>query len=511
MSGYVRNIPTHGAAREALRKKGQFWTPDWIADAMVEYVLQSGADRIFDPAVGAGAFFRAARSLSRERGEHVQLCGTEIDPAALAEARITGLNDEDLAEVRVADFVLDPPAGRFSAIVANPPYLRHHRLPETTKRELKALGLELTGHALDGRTGYHVFFLLRALQLLANEGRLAFILPADVCEGVFSLRLWEWITRHYCLDALITFAPKASPFPHVDTNPIICLIRNRESRGEFMWVRCLKAETGQLRAWIASGMGETTAVGLEVVRREISEGINAGLSREPKPTDRHGATLGDFATVLRGIATGANEYFFLSRKRAATTGLPDEFLKLAIGRTRDVQEDNVTTTTLAALDAKGRPTLLFCPDGRPLDGFPESVQDYLRQGEALGLDKRPLISTRNPWYKMETRRPPAILFAYLGRRNSRFIRNVAGVVPLTGFLCVYPKSNNPEFVGKLWSVLRHPSITLSLARVGKSYGDGAIKVEPRALERLPIPQEALVTAGLHAEGRDMQCSLRVDE
>jgi hypothetical protein len=258
-------------------------------------------------------------------------------------------------------------------------------------------------------------------------------------------------------------------------------------------------------------MSETTPPTLEAVRRKMTEGLSAGLSREPKPTDRHFATLGDFATVLRGIATGANEYFFLSKRRAAALRLPVEFLAPAIGRTRDVREDNITTTTLADLDTKGRPTLLFCPDGRPLDGFPESVQDYLRQGEALGFDKRPLISTRNPWYKMETRRPPAILFAYLGRRNSRFIRNVAEVVPLTGFLCVYPKSNNPEFVGKLWSVLRHPSITPSLARVGKSYGDGAIKVEPRALERLPIPQEALVTAGLHAEGHDMQCSLRVDE
>lgn len=511
MSGHIQSIPTHGAAREALRRKGQFWTPDWVAEAMVEYVLQSGADRIFDPAVGAGAFSRAARTLSRERGEHVHLSGTEIDPTALAEARATGLSDVELAEVRVADFVLDPPAGRFSAIVANPPYLRHHRLPETTKRELKALGLELTGHALDGRAGYHVFFLLRALQLLESGGRLAFILPADVCEGVFSLRLWKWITRHYCLDALITFAPLASPFPRVDTNPIICLIRNTEPRGEFMWVRCLKAETDQLRAWIASGMGEPTAVDLEVVRRQISEGVNTGLSREPKLVDGHFATLGDFAAVLRGIATGANEYFFLSNARAAALRLPVEFLTPAIGRTRDVREDNITTTTLADLDTKGRPTLLFCPDGRPLDGFPESVQDYLRQGEALGLDKRPLISTRNPWYKMETRRPPAILFAYLGRRNSRFIRNVAEVVPLTGFLCVYPKSNDPDFIGKLWNVLCHPSITLGLARVGKSYGDGAIKVEPRALERLPIPQEALVTAGLHAEGHDTQCSLRVDE
>ena len=49
------------------------------------------------------------------------------------------------------------------------------------------------------------------------------------------------------------------------------------------------------------------------------------------------------------------------------------------------------------------------------------------------MDKKTLISTRNPWYNMEKRENPEFLFAYLGRRNTRFIRNEAGVVPLTGF------------------------------------------------------------------------------
>jgi len=55
-------VPRAGAARESLREKGQFWTPDWIAEAMVEYVLSGGSDHLFDPAVGPGAFFRAAKA-----------------------------------------------------------------------------------------------------------------------------------------------------------------------------------------------------------------------------------------------------------------------------------------------------------------------------------------------------------------------------------------------------------------------------------------------------------------
>ena len=57
-------IPRSGPHREALRVKGQFWTPDWVAEAMVAYVVGGDCDTIFDPAVGAGAFFRAAKTLS---------------------------------------------------------------------------------------------------------------------------------------------------------------------------------------------------------------------------------------------------------------------------------------------------------------------------------------------------------------------------------------------------------------------------------------------------------------
>lgn len=78
----------------------------------------------------------------------------------------------------------------------------------------------------------------------------------------------------------------------------------------------------------------------------------------------------------------------------------------------------------------------------------------------------------------------------------RFIRNLAGALPLTGFICLYPRQRDAAFIDGLWRVLQHPQTLENLALVGKSYGDGAIKVEPRALERLRLPPEALAQAGL---------------
>ena len=128
--------------------------------------------------------------------------------------------------------------------------------------------------------------------------------------------------------------------------------------------------------------------------------------------------------------------------------------------------------------------------------MPKSVKDYILEGERAGLSKRALISTRQPWYKMEVRKVPIFLFSYLGRRNARFIKNEAGIVPLTGFLCVYPRSNNEKDIDKLWTILQHPGTISNLQLVGKSYGSGAIKVEPRSLERLPISSSLVHELGL---------------
>lgn len=485
-------LPSGGVAREALRVKGQFWTPAWTAEAMAEFVLNNTSDHVFDPAIGEGAFLRAAKTIAHEQNRRVTLLGCELDHAMLDQARESGLTETDLAQVEIRDFVLNPPLRKFKAIVANPPYIRHHRLSAETKAALRGLGAKLTGKPLDGRAGLHIYFLLRALELLDADGRLAFIMPADTCEGVFAAPLWAWIAERFRLDAVVTFAAAASPFPRVDTNPLIFMISNRPPRESLIWARCVRADTDELRAWVRSGFSKKTDA-IEVHHTTLVQALSRGLSRKAIAEKEYadGVPLSRFARVMRGIATGANDFFFLTAAQSGDLQIPNEFLRRAIGRTRDVLGDTIDSDALARLEAKGRPTLLFAPDARPLDEFPRSVREYLQRGEAQGLSTRALIRTRRPWYKMEQRLVPPILFAYLGRRNARFIRNSAAVLPLTSFLCIYPHDSDPASVEMLWQALADARTLKNLSAVAKSYGDGAIKVEPRALERLMLPHDVV--------------------
>lgn len=475
-------------ALEAHRERGQFWTPDWVADAMAAYVLADGAADVFDPAVGAGALLRAAVRL---RSGEIRLGGYELDPGVLEQAKGAGLVPGQLGAVRAGDFVLDPPQGGLGAIVANPPYIRHHRLRPDQKAQLRAFSAGILGHPLDGRTGYHAYFLLRALTLLASGGRLAFILPADTFEGLSAPRLWRWVASHFRLDAVVTFSPEATPFPGTDINAVIVMISRSAPRSEMLWAQCGSRGSG-LGAWIQSGFSAAPPE-IRVVSRPVAEAVVTGFSRPPAVRNsRDGMALGQAARAMRGIATGCNEFFFLTRARASELRIPGEYLLPAVGRARDISGEQFTPADFARLESAGRPTRLFAPGRSRIEAFPSAVRHYLSTGEREGLPARPLIAQRTPWYRMERRRVPPFLFAYLGRRNARFIRNLAGAVPLTCLLCVYPRRENPEFLAALWAALRDPETLAGLRLVGKSYGGGAIKVEPRALERLALP-------GRHAE------------
>lgn len=476
-----QKLPTEWNEREILRDKGQFWTPSWVADAMVAYVSEN-TDLVFDPATGRGAFYEALLKLNKPK---VSFFGTDVDTKVLEDEIYNHKN----CFVEERDFIKNPPQRKFKAIVANPPYIRHHRIDEETKLLLKQLATSIIGNTIDGRAGYHIYFLIQALNLLEQDGKLAFIMPADTCEGKFAKNLWKWISEKFCIDGVITFNKMATPFPNVDTNAMIFLIKNSKRTETLHWVKANEAYSPDLFNFISSDFRKQEFKTIEVIDRQLKEGIATGFSRPEQNHNGFKFHLNDFANVMRGIATGSNEFFFLTAQQVKQLQIPKEFLKRAVGRTKDAPENILTAKNIEDLEKENRPTYLLSINGH--DKLPKAITNYLKVGEEMELPTRSLIQQRKPWYKMERREVPPILFAYLGRRNTRFIKNDAGILPLTGFLCVYPIYDDKEFVEKLWQVLNHPDTLENLKLVGKSYGSGAIKVEPSNLSRLPIPEHVV--------------------
>lgn len=494
-----QKLPTRWDEREILRDKGQFWTPSWVAEAMVAYVSQN-TDLVFDPATGRGAFYEALLKLNKPE---VSFFGTDIDQEVLKDE----IYKQESCFVELRDFIKNPPRRKFKAIIANPPYIRHHRINEETKAFLRRFSSVVTGFSIDGRAGYHIYFFIQALNLLEQDGRLAFIMPADTCEGKFAKNLWKWISDKFCIECVITFAEEATPFPNVDTNAMVFLIKNSKPTKTLHWVKANAAYSSDLFDFISSDFKKENFETLEIVARQLNEGIATGFSRPKQNQNEFKYHLNDFAKVMRGIATGSNEFFFLTAQQVKEIGIPKEFIKRAIGRTRDATKSILTLKDLEQLEKDNRPTYLLSINAH--SSYPKSVGEYLKMGEEMNLPNRSLIKQRKPWYKMEKREIPPMLFSYLGRRRIRFIKNEARVLPLTGFLCVYPNSTDENSINNLWQALNHPDTLENLNLVGKSYGSGAVKVEPGNLGKLPIPEHIVNQFNLNNLNKIIEKQLRL--
>ena len=98
---------------------------------------------------------------------------------------------------------------------------------------------------------------------------------------------------------------------------------------------------------------------------------------------------------------------------------------------------------------------------------------------------------------MERRDPPPIFVTYLSRGRPRFILNEAGVVPLNVFLCLYPRAPLPrDAIIKVWRYLNSEDALRQFSYLARNYGEDTLKIEPRLLEELRIPEELLRDANL---------------
>ena len=144
-----QSLPTNWIGREALREKGQFWTPHWLAKIMAAWVTETQPATLFDPAVGPGTFFSAARAV----GYAGHFDGFELHESAFADGEKLGLTRNDFSRIEIADFMSSHFTRTFPAVISNPPYIRHHRLGGQRKTELRTIAERVLGFALDGRVG----------------------------------------------------------------------------------------------------------------------------------------------------------------------------------------------------------------------------------------------------------------------------------------------------------------------------------------------------------------------
>jgi methylase of polypeptide subunit release factors len=491
--GLVHNLLISQPRRRLL---GQFWTDEIVSDWMVNWLLQAKPRYLMDVGCGSGSFLLQAARIHDSRTHAMRLSGMDASPLVL-NLCLANFATGRLSPPRLLqqDYLSCSLPADVDAIICNPPYTRHHQISPALKDKLAWLFKSQYRLQVSRQGTMASYFLLKIIAEMPEGARAAIILPMETLDARYGHAAKHALVHQTNLHALIHFAPEMNAFAKVDVGASILFFqkgRTSDYPVKHLTLRALPT-TEQFLEILTDDNPEQPDFGaltimpqseLERIPKWFAVSDVATASRQTQ----HDLVvrLKDIARVMRGIATGANDFFALPTQTVAERRL-GRFVVPTIQRNREIQDILLDKAGWEALEAQGKRVWLMYLDGEDALSHP-CLRDYIAYGERLGYHQRSLVNTRKQWYRMEQRDVPPIFFTILTRGNPRFILNKADVRPLNMFSLIYPKQEIVQdgLTEILWALLNSEFSLSKLHSVSRTYGGKTLKVEPRELDNLPV-------------------------
>lgn len=506
---------SNSVSSEHRKKYAQFFTPSLIADIMSEWLLcNKKLHCVLEPAFGLGIFSRTL--LAKTKG--LSIVGYDTDNLILSEAKHLFANTSNI-KLSLQDYMTNDWDASYDGIICNPPYFKFHDydnknvIAEIEKR------LSLT---LNGFTNLYALFLLKSIYQLKPGGRCAYIVPSEFLNSDYGKLVKAYLIKSHTLRYIIVFDSKENVFDDAITTSCIILCANDKLTTKVQFanlesIKDLNAITNLFKSHQDYSLYTKT---YSLTELDPNIKWKSYYQKQNSVKFNNLVPFSKYAKVMRGIATGSNDYFTFNLSKAKEFGITEKDLMPCVCKSADVGNSvfsNNDFDTLVHNDKKA-----FLLNVRNLTD--KNIAAYVKKGEDEGIDKRYLTSCRNPWYALEKRPPSPIWVTVFNRNGLRFIKNEAGVSNLTTFHCIYLKENlfscnvNIDlFFAYLLTTSAH-SIFEDNAR---EYGNGLQKFEPNDLNEammLDITQisnaakEKIKTLHLKSiESNDCSYSKQIDE
>jgi hypothetical protein len=469
---------------------GQFATPTGLASDVLAYAHGLLGDdtnvRFLDPAIGTGSFYSA---LLREFGESriETATGIEIDPHYGTPA--SDLWGAHKLKLTLGDFTAMPAPAQgegFNLIICNPPYVRHHHMDKAEKARLLSATSASSGVQMGGLAGLYCYFLGLAHAWLAPDGIAGWLIPSEFMDVNYGVSVKRYLLNQVELLRIHRFDPSELQFGDALVSSAVVWFRNRKPKAdnqvEFSYGGTLTRPkiTRMVPLNALQGAAKWTSLALDGVR-EVRDGLR----------------LADFFDIKRGLATGDNHFFIMTREEIDARKLPREFFKPILPGPRYLDSDIIDTLEDGTPKVARQLFMLDCrvPEAELKAAHP-TLWAYLQTGKPKVAETY-LCSRRSPWYAQENRPPPPFICTYMGRNMQkrdkpfRFLLNKSKATAANVYLLLYPKpvlaqalAGDAKLARKVWKFLDGIDAATLLGE-GRVYGGGLYKMEPRELANVP--------------------------
>ena len=455
------------------KRFAQFFTPESIADLMVRWIL-GGSDckTVLEPAFGLGVFSRALLKYESE----IKISGFELDPKIFSVAS-KEFNGCESLNLHLEDYISSDWHSKYDGIVCNPPYFKYHNYDSHSAIENV---YDYLNFRPNGATNLYALFLLKSLSQLKSGGRMAYIIPSEFLNSDYGVLIKSYILKSRSLRHIFVINFKENVFDDALTTAAILFFAKDDKSNNIHFSSINDVE--ELDA-IEDFIGNYPSIESDFCYKyeDLDPTEKWRKYYQARNSDKYNnlVPFSMFAKVMRGIATGANDYFMFNESKAKKFAIPKDNLVPCISKSKDIKPSVFTKYHYKELVDSDELVYLF--NGSSCNKFAIS---YILKGEAEGIDKKYLTRNRTPWFAIENRPPAPIWVSVFNRDRLKFVKNEANVYNLTTFHCVYPKNENlfsPLDLDILFAYLMTPTANDIFNDNRREYGNGLKKFEPNDL------------------------------
>ena len=476
---------------ELRKERGAFFTPAGITEFVAKWAIRASADRVMEPSAGDAAFLVAAverlSKLRRRKGSEPEVDGVEIHAHSAKVARQRVREAGGKAHVRQSDFFDVAPEPVYDAVIGNPPYIRYQNFSGEARAKSRQAALR-GGIALTGLASSWAAFTVHSALFLKQGGRLGLVLPAELLSVNYAAPVRQFLFQRFRKVELVLFAEQVFPEAEAD---VVLLLAEGYGEGPAGHAIIRQAKNADSLATLEAGQtwkptNPASKWTSSLVDQEALDALGA-LTQ-----GGHFAPLEAWGDTTLGIVTGNNKYFAVSPARAKELGLRSaELLPLSPPGSSHLRGLALTLERLADLGKDGQSTRLFYPRGKPS----VAADAYIEDGHRTGVDTAYKCRVRKIWYRVPLVRPADLLLTCMNADTPRLVANEAEAYHLNSVHGVYLKTDEREIGRELLALASLNSVTLMHAEmVGRAYGGGILKLEPKEADLWAIPSVSLVRA-----------------
>lgn len=479
------------ADTQALRKeRGAFFTPSEITRFISEWAIRTPDDKVLEPSAGDAAFLVAAvqrlRQLSSKANNHPTVSGVEIHEhsAQVAAQRVASVGGT--AEILHNDFFAVAPKPVYDTVIGNPPYIRYQDFSGETRARSREAALR-AGVALTGLASSWAAFTLHSAMFLKPGGRLGLVLPAELLSVNYAAPVRQYLFTNFSDVQLVLFEQQV--FPEAETD-VVLLLADGFKLGTAKHATIHQARNSQDLSTLGQGLVWTPA---DPAAKWTSSLIDPNATQQLNELLEKSVftTLEAWGDTTLGIVTGNNKYFTLSPKRASELGLTSkELLRLSPPGSTHLRGLSLTQAKLDLLGEEGQAIYLFYPRDKPS----AEAMAYIEDGHRTGVDTAYKCRIRKNWYKVPLVPAADLFLTCMNADTARLCANEAGARYLNSVHGVFLHPEHRTLGIELLPLASLNSVTLLHAEmVGRAYGGGILKIEPKEADNWAMPSPGQIT------------------